>query len=70
MISLVHEHNRTMNAHHAAKRARLSSAPTAPQPQLAGAPHFTMARPPCLLCMRTKQRHAASGKAVQDAGRA
>ena len=38
MISLVHEHNRTMNAHHAAKRARLSSAPTASQPQLAGAP--------------------------------
>ncbi|CAK0785745.1 hypothetical protein CVIRNUC_008956 [Coccomyxa viridis] len=36
MISLVHEHNRTMNAHHAAKRARLASTPTAPQPQLAG----------------------------------
>ena len=45
MISLVHEHNRTMNAHHAAKRARLSSTPTAPQPQLAGAPHFPV---PCL----------------------
>ena len=64
MISLVHEHNRTMNAHHAAKRARLSSAPTAPQPQLAGAPHLPL---PCLshlLCMHTKQGLAALRKAV------
>ena len=59
MISLVHEHNRTMNAHHAAKRARLSSTPTAPQPQLAGAPHSPVACLTHLLCIHNKQEHAA-----------
>ena len=59
MISLVHEHNRTMNAHHAAKRARLSSTPTAPQPQLAGAPHSPVACLLHLLCIHNKQEHAA-----------
>lgn len=37
MMSLVHEHNRSMNAHHAAKRARIAAGHVAPQPQFAGA---------------------------------
>ena len=37
MMSLVHEHNRSMNAHHAAKRARIAAGHTAQQPQFSGA---------------------------------
>ena len=36
MMSLVHEHNRSMNAHHAAKRARIAAGHTAQQPQFSG----------------------------------
>ncbi len=38
MMSLVHEHNRSMNAHHAAKRARIAAGHTAQQPQFSGGP--------------------------------
>ena len=38
MMSLVHEHNRSMNAHHAAKRARIAAGHAAPQPQFSGGP--------------------------------
>jgi hypothetical protein len=37
MMSLVHEHNRSMNAHNAAKRARMAASHMPQQPQFPGA---------------------------------
>ena len=45
MMSLVHEHNRSMNAHHAAKRARIAAGHTPPQPQFSGGHPCTFSLP-------------------------
>ena len=50
MMSLVHEHNRSMNAHHAAKRARVAAGHMPMQPQFSGGRPCDFIEPSVIAC--------------------